>query len=88
MDHQKVIDEIERLLSKQFNPNHKDSRTDKKDMTTMFSKNLVAFTNYLKDDLAIKVSDLKETFFLHSFDSPLDFIMIKSDFKRFFESFT
>ena len=40
MNHKKVVAEIERLLlSKLFNPKHKDAQADKKDMTTMFSKN-------------------------------------------------
>lgn len=46
------------------------------------------FKKYLADDLSPKVAELQKVFFKYSFDSPLDFIMIKSDFKRFFESFT
>ena len=46
------------------------------------------FTRYLEEDLAQKVTSLNSTFNVHQFTSPLDFIMIKSDFKRFFESFT
>lgn len=42
----------------------------------------------MSDDLAPKIAKLQEVFFTYQFDSPLDFIMIKADFKRFFESFT
>lgn len=31
---------------------------------------------------------LQETYYQYRFDSPLNFIMVKSDFKSFFESFT
>ena len=31
---------------------------------------------------------LHNIFYKYKFDSPLNFIMIKSDFKRFYESFT
>ena len=54
----------------------------------MFNDNIRTFKNYLGDDLAPKIAELNRVFFKYQFDSPLDFIMIKSDFKRFFESFT
>ena len=54
----------------------------------MFKKNMVIFNKYLQDDLSPKILHLDKIFFKHKFESPLDFIMIKSDFKRFYESFT
>jgi len=88
-----LIDEIERLLRNQFAPlNSKPSRHDpninKKDMTGMFKQNFTSFIRYLHEDLAPKIDNLQKIFYKHKFESPLDFIMIKSDFKRFYESFT
>ena len=54
----------------------------------MFKQNMFTFKKYLQDDLSPKILHLDKIFFKHKFESPLDFIMIKSDFKRFFESFT
>ena len=54
----------------------------------MFSKNVTTFVNYLGIDFAPKIAHLKDVFFKYKFENPLNFIMIKSDFKRFFESFT
>jgi len=54
----------------------------------MLTENIRVFKKYLGDDLAPKILELNKVFFKYQFDSPLDFIMIKSDFKRFFESFT
>lgn len=57
-------------------------------MTPMFNSNIQVFKKYLSEDLSPKVAELQKVFFKYQFDSPLDFIMIKSDFKRFFESFS
>lgn len=54
----------------------------------MFKMKFVGFLKYLSDDLAPKVKMLQQVFYRYKFESPLDFIMIKSDFKRFYESFT
>ena len=54
----------------------------------MFSKNLTTFTEYLKLDYAPKIQHLQNIFYKYTFENPLNFIMIKSDFKRFYESFT
>ena len=54
----------------------------------MFKQNFTTFLRYLHEDLAPKVLHLRNVFFKHKFESPLDFIMIKSDFKKFYESFT
>ena len=54
----------------------------------MFNSNIQVFKKYLSEDLSPKVAELQKVFFKYQFDSPLDFIMIKSDFKRFFESFS
>ena len=54
----------------------------------MFGDNIRTFKSYLGDDLAPKIAELNKIFFKYQFDSPLDFLMVKSDFKRFFESFT
>lgn len=88
-----MIEEIERLLKKSFKTETRKHINDrheiqKKDLTPMFNENIVTFRKYLSDDLSPKISKLQDTFFKYDFDSPLDFIMIKSDFKRFFESFT
>ncbi len=55
----------------------------------MFKSNLDQFLNrYLRGDLAPKLKKLNEVFNKYKFDSPLNFIMVNSDFKRFYESFT
>jgi hypothetical protein len=54
----------------------------------MFKQNMATFKKYLQDDLSPKILHIDKIFFKHKFESPLDFIMIKSDFKRFYESFT
>ena len=56
-------------------------------MTVMFRQNLADFMYYLKHDLALHMHELQEVFYKHSFESPLNFIMVRSDFKRFYESF-
>ena len=56
-------------------------------MTSMFRDNLADFMYYLKNDLAEHMHELEEVFYHHSFESPLNFIMVRSDFKRFYESF-
>lgn len=55
-------------------------------MTKMF-RNLPPFLSFLKGDLAPKIHRLHEVYEKHSFDSPLNFIMVKQDFKRFYEDF-
>ena len=57
-------------------------------MSHMFAKNLTTFTNYLGIDFAPKIEHLQHSFYKYKFESPLNFIMVKADFKRFFESFT
>jgi len=95
----RVMEEIERLLNNQFaDLNHDgihrysdltpDPNRNKPDMTNMFKKNLPHFINYLKDDLGSKMGRLHDTYYQYRFDSPLNFIMVKSDFKSFYESFT
>ena len=54
----------------------------------MFKRNLTTFANYLKDEFSPKINHLQDVFYKYQFESPLNFIMIKSDFKRFLESFT
>lgn len=55
----------------------------------MFKSNLDQFLNrYLRGDLAPKLKQLNQVFNKYKFDSPLNFIMVNSDFKRFYESFT
>ena len=62
--------------------------SDDSDLTDMFKSKFVGFLKYIGEDLAPKVNMLHQTFYRYKFESPLDFIMIKSDFKRFYESFT
>lgn len=57
-------------------------------MTKIFKKNLPGFIQYLKDDLGSKMERLQDTYYQYRFDSPLNFIMVKSDFKSFYESFS
>ena len=54
----------------------------------MFKGNLTTFTRFLSEDFSPKIKKLHDVFYKYKFDSPLNFIMIKSDFKRFYESFT
>ena len=37
---------------------------------------------------ATQIKKLQEVFYKYTFESPLNFIMVKSDFKRFYESFS
>lgn len=88
-----MIQEIERLLRNSFSDTQKNQKfkaafSEDEDMTPMFNSNIQVFKKYLSDDLSPKVAELQKVFFKYQFDSPLDFIMIKSDFKRFFESFS
>jgi len=83
--------EIAKLVTNQFyTGSTKDVNrySDSSDLNNMFKKKFVGFLKYIGDDLAPKVSMLHQTFYRYKFESPLDFIMIKSDFKRFYESFT
>ena len=54
----------------------------------MFGTNIGRFIYYLREELAEKIAELHRVYDKHSFGSPLNFIMVKSDFKRFYESFT
>lgn len=54
----------------------------------MFNQNLSSFKLYLSNEFAPKIKELQAIFYRYTFDSPLNFIMIKSDFKRFYESFS
>ena len=88
-----MIEEIERLIGNTFKegqPRHINDHyaIKKQDLTPMFNDNIRAFKSYLGDDLAPKIAELNKVFFKYQFDSPLDFLMVKSDFKKFFESFT
>lgn len=84
-----ILSEIERLLKKEFEPHTLQPKDkDKQNMSHMFSKNLTVFDDYLKNEFAPKIMFLQQIFYKYTFESPLNFIMIKSDFKRFFESFT
>ena len=99
MTEKELVSEIDRLLRNQFTPpkepsgqpsyrRTQDPNIDKKDLTPMFKRNLTTFVRYLHEDLAPKVSRLQGVFYKYKFESPLDFIMVKSDFKQFYESFT
>jgi hypothetical protein len=54
----------------------------------MFKSNLTTFTRFLSEDFSPKIKKLHDIFYKYKFESPLNFIMIKSDFKRFYESFS
>ena len=90
MTETKLGTEIDNLLKdvyfRRFNPSQ--GKDISKELTGMFHGNLIQFLDYLYDELAPKLMILREVLYKYSFESPLDFIMIKSDFKRFFESFT
>ena len=91
MTQENLSKEIEMLIREEFEGNKvKFGRQPEKarGLTQMFKNNMQIFKKYLQDDLSPKILNLDKVFFKHNFDSPLDFIMIKSDFKRFFESFT
>lgn len=42
----------------------------------------------MRGELSEKIAELHEVYDKHSFESPLNFIMVKSDFKQFLESFS
>jgi hypothetical protein len=54
----------------------------------MFKRNLTTFTRYLDEEFSPKIKKLQDVFYKYTFESPLNFIMVKSDFKRFYESFS
>ena len=89
MTEDKLISLIEVSLKRTFSPESLAPRyKDEREISQMFRRNLTAFTNYLEIELAPKIEHLQDIFYKYKFDSPLNFIMIKSDFKMFFESFT
>ena len=53
----------------------------------MFNTNLYLFLKYIRIELAPKIHQLESIYNKYKFESPLNFIMVKSDFKRFYESF-
>lgn len=87
-----MIADIKRQLSSTFNDAKKNNypESGKKDqqLQRMFGTNVGRFVYYLREELAEKVAELHRVYDKHSFESPLNFIMVKSDFKRFYESFT
>ena len=87
----RLVFEIEKLISNQFysgSTQNLNKYSDDSDLADMFKHKFVGFLKYIGEDLAPKVNMLHQTFYRYKFESPLDFIMIKSDFKRFYESFT
>ena len=54
----------------------------------MFGTDISRFLLYLRGELSGKIAELHEVYDKHSFESPLNFIMVKSDFKQFLESFS
>lgn len=85
--------EVERLLNNQFNALNSDGRQRhdpnilQRDMTNMFKSRLGDFLRFLREDLAPKIARLHEVYDNHRFDSALNFIMVQSDFKQFYEDF-
>ena len=55
-----------------------------RDLTPMFKRNLTTFRRYLDEEFSPKIMKLQEVFYKYKFESPLNFIMVKSDFKRFY----
>jgi hypothetical protein len=73
----KIVDEVERLLKKQFIPSSlHPHRMKDKDMTQMFNQNLTSFKLYLTNEFAPKIYELQSIFYRYTFESPLNFLMI------------
>ena len=92
MTQDRLVAEIERLIGNQFDKNAAYQRHDpnqqQRDLSPMFKRNLTTFTRYLDEEFSPKIKKLQDVFYKYTFESPLNFIMVKSDFKRFYESFT
>lgn len=92
MTQDRLVAEIERLIGNQFDKSAAYQRHDpnqqQRDLSPMFKRNLTTFTRYLDEEFSPKIKKLQDVFYKYTFESPLNFIMVKSDFKRFYESFT
>ena len=78
----KATREVEAKLTHLFtNMNSRlnvEYETDRDDyMAGMFTKGLKPFLSFLRTDLAPKIHRLHQVYEKHSFESPLNFIMVK-----------
>lgn len=80
--------DIEGLIRNEIDPASNLNRHWKGELSQMFKTNLAQFRGFVNIDFAPKIARMQKVFYEYKFESPLNFIMIKSDFKKFYESFT